>query len=251
MTVKRKKKIKRNIILFIFLTIVISGISYYTVLNLDVFNIKKIYIEGTKYTDEERLIGSLGFREGDNILDAKKVDFNLVFKNEPFVKDIKVRLKFPNKVYLDVTEYEEFAVLDDDRKISITEGLRVLSIEDYIYNENLLKIKNLRYQAAELGKGIKVDSTENEQNKMVELFSYIQKSETKDKIDYMEMGNLKEIVILLKTGEKIYLGSIEYGDYNYKFFEEIFSDLRKKNKNFVSIDFTKGKRAVVKEKLEE
>lgn len=251
MTVKRKKKIKRNIILFIFLTIVISGISYYAVLNLDMFNIKKIYIKGTKYTDEERLIASLGFREGDNILDAKKVDFNPVLKNEPFVKDIDVRLKFPNKVYLDITEYEEFAVLDDDRKINITDKLRVLSIEDYIYNENLLKIKNLRYQAAELGKEIKVENIGNNRKKMIELFSYIQKSDTKKYIDYMEMSNLKEIVILLKTGEKVYLGSIEYGDYNYKFFEEIFSDLKKKNKDFISIDFTKGKRAVVKEKLEE
>lgn len=249
MTRNRKKKIKRNIILFIFSAIIIAGISYYAVLNLDFFNIKKIYVEGIKYTDEDRIIGSLGFSKGDNILEAKKVDLETVLKNEPFIKYMKVKIKFPNKVYVDVTEYEDFGVLDDERKITITEKLKVLSIEDYIYNENLVKIKNLRYDVAELGENIKVKGIENNKDKLIELFSYIQNSKTKKEIEYMEMGNLKNITLLLKSGEKIYLGSIEYGDYNYKFFEEIFGDLRKKKKEFISIDFTKGKRAVVKEKI--
>lgn len=117
---KKRRRAKRRLIVFL----VMAGLAIILLFLLfaPIFNIKVIEVEGsTKYTTEKItessgiIIGENGFRliplKPEAILELRLLDSEERISRLPYVKTCTVKLKFPDKVLIKVTEREPAAYL--------------------------------------------------------------------------------------------------------------------------------------------
>ena len=65
------------------------------------------------------------------------------------------------------------------------------------------------------------------------------------KIKYINLFDIDNIILELKTSEKIYIGNISDLEYKFNFLQTILKDVKKKNIQVKSIEFNKGENPVV------
>lgn len=98
---KAKKRKKLFLILFMLVLIIVS---IYLLLTLDFFNIKNINVVGLKKYTNEQLINAVGIKSDNNIfLQVLRHNKNN-YTELPYIENVKVSLKFPNKIEMKVTE---------------------------------------------------------------------------------------------------------------------------------------------------
>ena len=101
---ERKKKRKATKIIFIFfiIGILISGI--YLLLTLENFNLVKVNLNETSKYSKQDIVNKAGIEVGKNIfIEYFKSDKKAV-TTLPYVESIKLRLKLPNEININVVE---------------------------------------------------------------------------------------------------------------------------------------------------
>jgi cell division protein FtsQ len=157
---KKKKKIrsiKRSLSALVILFSILVTLCF----NLDFFNIAEIEVTGNSNVTSDEVIKLSEVNKGDNIFKFKISDVKNNILINPYILDLKIERKFPNKIKLQVAERkatfyvsynESFYVIDSD---SI-----VLEKRDSIEGMKLIKLSNIDLSTAEIGKPIFADNEE-------------------------------------------------------------------------------------------
>lgn len=151
--IKKNKGLKKKSILKIILFLFIIGLSFFSVINLDIFSIKTVLVENNNVFTEEDIIQMSGVIFGINTFKIKTKDISERILAHPYIKEVKIKRQLPDKISIVVEERKEAAivffldrciVLDDEGYalktvdsnpyLTIIEGL---NIEDFTIGEKL------------------------------------------------------------------------------------------------------------------
>ena len=215
---KRKINIKK-ILIFFFVLILIFLTGYY-VSNL---SIKNIYIVGNNILSDKEIIEIAKIEDYPPFLTVSSNEIEDVLKENVYIKDINVKKKLFNKLYIYITEkkilcmydgqliFEDFSVIDNKYKIngfplliSDINNIKDKFISKFALVENnvLLKISEIEYLPNEvdderfvlkMNDGNLVYITLNKIDKINKYNSIYSSLEGKKGIIYLDSGDYVEI----------------------------------------------------------
>ncbi|MBE6054139.1 MAG: FtsQ-type POTRA domain-containing protein [Clostridium sartagoforme] len=146
---KRRKKIIKRIILGLFVFII--GIIIF-IYKAPIFNLKNIKFTGLVTITNESLQEKLKYNIGQNIftLDYNKIEKDL--KDNPYIKEVKIKKKGINSININVVENKIAFYFINDNKIRCinNEGVIVEEV-DTIENRNLTKLSGIDTSEKEIG----------------------------------------------------------------------------------------------------
>lgn len=109
--------------------LLLHGYSY-TMAN-DYFAINYIDVEGLDLLDEEELLRASEAIAGEHLFNIRPERLEAVIATLPFVADVQVQRRFPDRLYIQITEFEPAAILVDQGLWLVDANGRVfLSLED-------------------------------------------------------------------------------------------------------------------------
>lgn len=99
---KKKRKVARIILFFVIFGTMIAGV--YLLLTLKTFNLENVELnETTKYSKED-IVNKAGIEVGKNIFIEYFTSDKKAVTTLPYVESIKLKLKLPNEIKIDVVE---------------------------------------------------------------------------------------------------------------------------------------------------
>lgn len=238
---KRQAIRRRRIFKFLIFLIVVFSI-YLIIFETSLFDIKEIKVLDNNKTKTEDIRKQSGFKEGYNIFDFKKKLGEERISKLPYIKTVDIRRKLPNKLIIRVTERESVACVRylDSYVYMDGEG-RILYIGNKLYKQKKPEFFGLKLSNLKEGENIFTDKQVFE----LSLLNMIEKYRLEEKIKYINLYDMDNIVFQLSKDEKVYLGQADDLAYKINFIEEILKDAEKKEIKIKSIDFTKGTNPVV------
>lgn len=194
---KRKKKKVKRIILGFFVLII--GIIIF-VYKAPIFNLKKIDITGLVTLTNESLQEELKYNIGQNIftIDYSKIEKEL--KENPYIKEVKIRKKGINKICIDLVENNIAYYFESNGKIKSinNEGIIVEELKS-LDGRNLTKLTGIDLTEKSVGDKV------SEDNKLPEVLNTFYKM-----IEVMPEGvNFSEINISDLNDIICYIGDVE------------------------------------------
>lgn len=154
---KRRKKIIKKIILGLFVFII--GIIIF-IYKAPIFNLKKINFTGLVTISNESLQEKLKYNIGQNIftIDYNKIEKDL--KDNPYIKEIKIRKKGINNININVVENKiAFYFLSNNKIKAINNEGVIVEELDNINDRNLTKLSGIDVSEKTIGSKI----SENEE----------------------------------------------------------------------------------------
>lgn len=152
---KRKKKIIRRIILGFFVFII--GIIIF-IYKAPIFNLKKIDISGLVTITNESLQEKLKYNIGQNIFTINYSKIEKDLKENPYIKEVKIRKKGINKIGIDIVENNIAYYFESNGKIKSinNEGVIVEEVEN-LDGRNLTKLTGIDLTEKGIGDKITED----------------------------------------------------------------------------------------------
>jgi len=86
--------------------------SYRFVVSSEHFALSKIELSGTKRVDEAILLQQMGVFPGMNVFDIHKERAIHSAKIEPWIKNVSVKVNYPNQIVINVVEHDAVALVD-------------------------------------------------------------------------------------------------------------------------------------------
>lgn len=215
---KRKLRIKRILICLLSLILIILTF-YYT----SKLPIKNIYIIGNNIVSDKEIISLAGITNYPPFLTTSSSSIITKLKKNVYIKDIEVKKKLNNKIYIYVTEkkilctYNNNLMMEDGTEISNTKKLtsypmlssdiadireRFITEFNLVNNEILLKISEIEYTPNDVDKerfslkmndGNLVYITLNKIEKINKYNSIYSSLEGKKGIIYLDSGDYVEV----------------------------------------------------------
>lgn len=239
---RKAKKRKFGIIFFLLLFIIVLFL--FISLKTDFFKIDKVEISGNKKTPNEKILKVSGNIENENIF---KLNLKTIRKNieaMPYVKEVEVKRKLPNRIIIKVEEREKkIKMAYVGSIIYIDEEGYILSIGDEKDNNNCPELIGPEIKKPELGENVFTSHKSFENLKdLIKLSESINIYKEFDKIDIRKKDN---IVVQLRTGTKIIFGDFSDLKYKLSFLNSIIKDMNKKKINYQYIYLNKGENPVI------
>jgi len=103
--------------------------------------LKKVFIEGDHLLDEMDVVNSSGIRPGQHLFEIKPYFIAEKLQKHPAIKKADIRLKYPNEIYLFISEYQPVAILNISKNTTFINS-ESPSKKNYIligYDQRLLK----------------------------------------------------------------------------------------------------------------
>lgn len=215
---KKKLKIKNIIMTIIFITILITSISY--IINLP---IKNIYITGNNLVKDHEIIQLAHLENSPPYIKTYFSNIKNNLKQNEYIKNVSIKRKINGKIYLDIEEYQPLYIYQDklilsssvkvDNTYQIDYVPYVINNIDDIYQEFttafskinkdiIYKISHIEYSPNEVDKErfifYMVDSnytyiTLNKIEKINKYNSIVNELEGKKGIIYLDSGDYVEI----------------------------------------------------------
>ncbi len=209
----------------------------------DLFDVKKIDVIGNKRVTKSNIMKELNVNLNENIFAYNFKDMkNKLIKN-PYIENVEIKRKLPNKIIISLKEKEIFAVLKDednycyiDKKGNLLEELRgsneskkdLIVDVDYSVDDN---------------KSIKFKNYKTKEN-VFKTLNYLKEEGIYRKINYVNLKKESNIEMLTRSNIKILLSNDDNLDYNISRVSKILIDLQNKNTNGGTINLNYGKLAV-------
>jgi cell division protein FtsQ len=102
------------------------------------FCIDKIIITGNKFTDKEYILNLVDSKRPILYIGLSKLAYRIKSTNK-WIKNVRIHRILPNTLHIDVDEYEPFAILEDDNKLSVIDSQGTVIIDIPFVNENFFK----------------------------------------------------------------------------------------------------------------
>lgn len=196
----KAKKNKRNILI---LGIFIVSIGSFALLKAELFNIVEVTIEDNSILSKEEIVDENELL-GNNIFLVKLNELENKVLLNPYVDEVSIKRRIPNKVSVIVKErIASYKVIEDNKSYILNDDLVIMEKRDDLDGIILPILEGLDIEGRELGEGI----TENKE-KIDFLKSLKLTSDTYDdiKIDSVNVSDINNIYLYLNDC-KVILGA--------------------------------------------
>lgn len=177
---KKKRKVARIIFFFVIFGAMIAGV--YLLLTLKAFNLENVELNETMKYSKEDIVNKAGIEVGKNIFIEYFTSDKKAVTTLPYVESIKLKLKLPNEIKIDVVERTSkyFAYDKDNNKFfSLSDDGYILEEVDINNkkNDEILLTEVTFDDEVMLGK--KINDTDLSK---IEIYKKIEKEFKKDEI---------------------------------------------------------------------
>lgn len=237
------RKIKKKVKLLIYGFILLLILSIYTILTSTIFELKEIEIIGNKNLSKEDIFKISSINLSENLFKYKlnKIENNI--KQNPYVKNVKVKRKLPNTIYINIEEYSEDANIHTGNSyITINNNGRILSERESLINNDIPVITNLDIEDYKIGSNIRL-SDNNIKTKLLNLLDSIDNNNLKRDINSIEVNN-REVRMINDDNIKISMNLDDNIVYNMKRLSLIIVDLKTKNMKNGNLDLRNTNQSV-------
>lgn len=239
---ERKKRKKKHYLLKIFVLILIC-IGLYFFLHSSLFNIKTIAVDNSSHFTAAQVEKMAGLKKGMNLFDAAMGSYEKRLMENPYVEDAKVKRKLPSGVKISLTERQETAVIQMDKKFILLDNNGIV-LETADKEPQLTMLAGFTVKDAKEGETAAVKE-QKLFDKALEILRVMEKSDLyfkkidiskttvrayvtdqlvcigtpKNLITGMEEGNLRAVLYDLNE-KKIKKGKVTIGDEQYYSFSK-------------------------------
>lgn len=135
---KQKKKVKKGFIKFCVIILILFGISTLVYYGIGP-NIKNIYVLNNNYLSDQEIIDLAGLNTYPNFYTTSSISIKKKLKSNTLIKDVKIKKRLFNKVYIYVDEYEVLFynqntskyVLENKKEV-LLDGIVVPTLINYV-----------------------------------------------------------------------------------------------------------------------
>ncbi len=135
---KKKKKMKKDFIKFCLIILILFGISTLVYYGIGP-NIKNIYVLNNNYLSDQEIIDLAGLNTYPNFYTTSSSSIKKKLKSNILVKDVKIKKRLFNKIYIYVDEYEVLFynqntskyVLENKKEV-LLDGIVVPTLINYV-----------------------------------------------------------------------------------------------------------------------
>ncbi|APH19052.1 cell division protein FtsQ/DivIB [Clostridium botulinum] len=188
---KKRKRIKKIVVLFIFLISILVTLC----LKIPYFNIESIEIKGNVNIPKEVIKDSSTIKTGNNIFYTNKKDAIENISLNPYIEEVKITKKLPNKLEIYVKEREAlfYNKVDKDFFIISKNGC-VLEKRKEIKNMKLINLQGFEFNESKIGSVLKAKDERGV--KILNDFGVLLKNNASDVIfTQLDLRNLLDIRI--------------------------------------------------------
>lgn len=236
---KRRKVVLRKYFLFAIILIIL----YLFVFKTDYFSVKNIEVVGNKKLSNSEIIKASLCNKGENILKVNTRTGEESIRRLPYVKDCKIKRKFPNTIIIQVEERKEIAAIPYSNLVALIdkEGY-VLTIEKDSKNIKLPRLIGLSKVEVKIGDNVfhqvKIENIE-------QFIVLSDKLGLLDKIEYIDFSDEKNVTFQINQDTNVAFGHLDNVKYKLDFLIKILEDLNKKKIKAKQIFFNKGENPVI------
>lgn len=177
---KKKRKVARIIFFFVIFGAMIAGV--YLLLTLKAFNLENVELNETMKYSKEDIVNKAGIEVGKNIFTEYFTSDKKAVTTLPYVESIKLKLKLPNEIKIDVVERTSkyFAYDKDNNKFfSLSDDGYILEEVDINNKKNdEILLTGVTFDD-EVMLGKKINDTDLSK---IEIYKKIEKEFKKDEI---------------------------------------------------------------------
>lgn len=135
---KKKKKMKKDFIKFCLIILILFGISTLVYYGIGP-NIKNIYVLNNNYLSDQEIIDLAGLNTYPNFYTTSSSSIKKKLKSNTLIKDVKIKKRLFNKIYIYVDEYEVLFynqntskyVLENKKEV-LLDGIVVPTLINYV-----------------------------------------------------------------------------------------------------------------------
>lgn len=240
---KKIKKKKNRLIFFIIILLTSTFLILYT--KTSFFHILSIEVNGNEKITDEKLVLASGIIIDENIF---KINLKMVRENillHPYVKNVIVKRKLPNKIRIEVEERKEIAVINYiGSYIYIDEEGIILNILSEKNNEEIIEIGGIEILSPQIGNKIEFVDEEIEPR----VFDFINNSNVLGLWKFFNKVTIDEnqnVAIHMENGGEVAFGTLDDVKYKLNFLISILEELEIKNQGYRTIHLDKGNNAII------
>ena len=210
-TIKKKKKKKsRGIlkkILKIFIKIlIVLGIATGVILFLfvsPVFNIQEIKVSGANEISESVYLAMAGVEIGDNIFEIDKISGETTIQKEPYVEQVEIKRKYPNKIEINVLERVSCYVVEQNNKFfSLDKNAYIL--ETSLSQVELPKVIGCKEDLENIEIGGRLNEEELEKfGDLIKIMDAIQNNDIDAKLTSIDITDKNSYIVEFAEENKI------------------------------------------------
>ncbi len=225
-----------TLLVFVLILLVFWG------LRTKLLQIKEIKLEGNSKLSAEEIIDASGIVTGENIIGTQGSDAEESVLDLPYVKDVNVKKKLPNTIFIQVQEREPYMQFEFNYSFAVVDLEGVLVDYSVRRDSGIPLVKGFNWEQLKPGEEI-ADYTIGE-----ELQDFFYDEEIKNivlkfrEIVYDEENNIK---IILFNGVTVEFGPLHNVEYKLKVLYEILQDVEEKNIPTKMIIMNKGDHPIV------
>lgn len=241
--ITRRQAIRRRRITKTVLFAIIVFIFYMIIFKTNLFKINKIEVSGNKKIEREEIIKKSTFKEGFKTFNFSKKAGIENIKKIPYIKDVELSRKLPNKIKIKVVERAPVAMASYMNKLMLIDNDGyVLETRNRGEKIDLVEISGLELNNVKEGEEIFQGKLSDE---YIEFIEVAKNKNYLAKMKYINFSDMDNIVVELKTSEKIHFGNVNDLAYKLDFLEKILKDTKSKKVKIKRIELNKGENPVV------
>ena len=216
---KRKKDWKKKLLVFLLLCF-----SIFILLFSPLFNINFIEVVGNSKVASDSIINNTGLYIGQNIFRINKITIKEKILLLPYIENVKIQRKLPNKIYIEVVEKQPIAAIEFmGSNVFIDEREYVL--ESILVNGeelNIPQITGFNLNTIVVGEKLKVDNIENLQ-KIIKVLHEIKLNQYINEVKNIYFDTNGNIILNTKKGQQVIFGDTSDNDYKVMLLKEIMT----------------------------
>src|SRR5699024_4332361 len=241
--VERKVKKKRFGFILLLLLFIIALFLLIS-LKTNWLYITQIQVSGNKRTKTDKILKAAGAIKNENIFKFNRKTVEKNVKSLPYIKEVKIKRKLPNKVIISVKEREEKLFMSYSGSLTyLDKDGYILSIEDKKKEDDYIEILGPQIGKLEVGDNLFDSYDEFKRLKgFVKLSNEANILKDFDKIDVRDENN---IILRLKVGTKVSFGDFSNMKYKLSFLDSIVKDMDEKEIYYEEIYLNKGENPII------
>lgn len=202
---RKKKRIKRIIKWTTLLLLIAGGIVFALV--SPIFNISEINVSNNKQIPTETIISLSQLQTGENLFKFSTIKVANEIKTNPYVENIKIKRKIPNKVEIIIEER------DRDYNVEFLNGYAYINKQGYILEISEQKIElpviqGISTDSEQIVEGNRLNSQDLDRlEAVIQIMNICKNYELEQKVSSINVENRNNYIVYMETEKKsIYLG---------------------------------------------